>query len=240
MFRDRKVIVVMPAYNAARTLKRTYDEVMAEEIVDLVIVVDDGSKDDTVAVARTLPQTRAPHPSDQPRLRRQSEDLLSPGVGGRRRHRHHDPSRLPIHPASDPRDGRHGGHGPVSLRAGFEDSWRLRLAGRDALVEIPLQSSAHLGREPRDRREALGVPHRLSGLFAGTAGIAHRWRRAPTISSSTIRCSPKSCGWERRLPRSVVPPATSPIPPRSTSRGAWSTGWDACGRRSVFVWPRCG
>jgi len=55
MFRNRKVIVVMPAYNAARTLKRTYDEVMAEEIVDLVIVVDDGSKVDTVAVARMLP-----------------------------------------------------------------------------------------------------------------------------------------------------------------------------------------
>jgi glycosyltransferase involved in cell wall biosynthesis len=55
MFRGKKVVVVMPAYNAARTLKRTYDEVMAEEIVDLVVVVDDGSKDETVAVARTLP-----------------------------------------------------------------------------------------------------------------------------------------------------------------------------------------
>lgn len=55
MLGDKKVIVVMPAYNAARTLKRTYDEVMAAGIVDLVIVVDDGSRDDTVAVARTLP-----------------------------------------------------------------------------------------------------------------------------------------------------------------------------------------
>ena len=55
MFHDQKVIVVMPAYNAARTLKRTYDEVMAQEIVDLVIVVDDASMDDTTAIARTLP-----------------------------------------------------------------------------------------------------------------------------------------------------------------------------------------
>ena len=31
----------MPAYNAARTLRRTYDEVMAQEIVDQIIVVDD-------------------------------------------------------------------------------------------------------------------------------------------------------------------------------------------------------
>jgi len=45
MFRDKKVVVVMPAYNAAKTLQRTYDEVMAQEIVDEVIVVDDGSHD---------------------------------------------------------------------------------------------------------------------------------------------------------------------------------------------------
>jgi glycosyltransferase involved in cell wall biosynthesis len=55
MFRDKKVIVVMPAYNAAGTLRRTYDEVMAQEIVDLVIVVDDASVDETTAIARALP-----------------------------------------------------------------------------------------------------------------------------------------------------------------------------------------
>ena len=58
MYREKKVVVVMPAYNAARTLQRTYDEVMAQEIVDEVIVVDDGSHDETVAIARTLPRTR--------------------------------------------------------------------------------------------------------------------------------------------------------------------------------------
>ena len=47
----------MPAYNAAQTLSRTYDEVMEQGIVDLVIVVDDGSHDETVAIARTLPNT---------------------------------------------------------------------------------------------------------------------------------------------------------------------------------------
>lgn len=57
MFRNKKVVVVMPAYNAAGTLKRTYDETMAQGIVDHVIVVDDQSKDETVAVARTLPNT---------------------------------------------------------------------------------------------------------------------------------------------------------------------------------------
>ncbi|MHC4394847.1 MAG: glycosyltransferase family 2 protein [Planctomycetota bacterium] len=57
MFRDKKVIVFMPAYNAARTLRKTYDEVMTQEIVDLVIIVDDASQDKTSAIAAELPNT---------------------------------------------------------------------------------------------------------------------------------------------------------------------------------------
>jgi glycosyltransferase involved in cell wall biosynthesis len=55
MFKGKKVVVVMPAYNAARTLLKTYNEVMEQEIVDQVIVVDDASQDKTVTVARSLP-----------------------------------------------------------------------------------------------------------------------------------------------------------------------------------------
>lgn len=47
----------MPAYNAAQTLRQTYDEVMAQQIVDQVIVVDDASFDETVRIAKTLPNT---------------------------------------------------------------------------------------------------------------------------------------------------------------------------------------
>jgi glycosyltransferase involved in cell wall biosynthesis len=57
MFNNKKVIVIMPAYNAATTLQRTYDEVMAQKIVDLVIVVDDASSDETTKVAEKLPNT---------------------------------------------------------------------------------------------------------------------------------------------------------------------------------------
>lgn len=48
----------MPAYNAARTLRKTYDEVMSQGIVDLVILVDDASDDETAAIAKSLPDTR--------------------------------------------------------------------------------------------------------------------------------------------------------------------------------------
>jgi len=47
----------MPAYNAAQTLRRTYDEVMAQGIVDLVVLVDDKSCDETVSIAGTFPHT---------------------------------------------------------------------------------------------------------------------------------------------------------------------------------------
>jgi glycosyltransferase involved in cell wall biosynthesis len=49
----KKVVVVMPAYNAARTLVQTYDEI-PPGYVDAVLVVDDASTDETVRVARSL------------------------------------------------------------------------------------------------------------------------------------------------------------------------------------------
>ncbi|MDO8684802.1 MAG: glycosyltransferase family 2 protein [Armatimonadota bacterium] len=58
MFKDKKVVVVMPAYNAEQTLRVTYEEVMEQGIVDEIIVVDDASHDETVAVARTLERAK--------------------------------------------------------------------------------------------------------------------------------------------------------------------------------------
>jgi glycosyltransferase involved in cell wall biosynthesis len=58
MISGKKVVVVMPAYNAEKTLRMTYDEVMAQGIVDLVILVDDASRDETSAIASGLPHTR--------------------------------------------------------------------------------------------------------------------------------------------------------------------------------------
>ncbi|NJB86000.1 glycosyltransferase involved in cell wall biosynthesis [Lewinella marina] len=53
MYKDKKVVVVMPAYNAALTLERTYREV-PRDLVDEVILCDDASADETSALARQL------------------------------------------------------------------------------------------------------------------------------------------------------------------------------------------
>ncbi|MBA3608085.1 MAG: glycosyltransferase family 2 protein [Chthoniobacterales bacterium] len=66
MLHGQKIVVVMPAYNAARTLRQTYEEVMAHGIVDRVILVDDASKDETAAMARTLPNVQVEvHPQNR-------------------------------------------------------------------------------------------------------------------------------------------------------------------------------
>jgi glycosyltransferase involved in cell wall biosynthesis len=53
MVNGKKVVVVMPAYNAAKTLQRTYSEIPFD-VVDEVILVDDHSRDNTTALARQL------------------------------------------------------------------------------------------------------------------------------------------------------------------------------------------
>jgi glycosyltransferase involved in cell wall biosynthesis len=53
MLNNKKIVVVLPAYNAALTLERTYKEIPLD-IVDEVVLVDDNSKDDTVKVATAI------------------------------------------------------------------------------------------------------------------------------------------------------------------------------------------
>lgn len=57
MYKGQKVVVVMPAYNAEKTLRETYDVVMNQGVVDAVLVVDDASHDSTVDIAQRLPHT---------------------------------------------------------------------------------------------------------------------------------------------------------------------------------------
>jgi glycosyltransferase involved in cell wall biosynthesis len=59
MYRDKSIVVVMPAYNAEATLERTHREVLDQGVVDLVIVVDDCGRDRTLEIAERLPRTIA-------------------------------------------------------------------------------------------------------------------------------------------------------------------------------------
>lgn len=53
MFEGKKIVVIMPAYNAERTLKKTFDSI-PHNIVDQIILTDDKSTDKTVAVSSEL------------------------------------------------------------------------------------------------------------------------------------------------------------------------------------------
>lgn len=49
----QRIVVVMPAYNAAKTLKMTYND-LPHKAVDKIILVDDGSRDETISIAKEL------------------------------------------------------------------------------------------------------------------------------------------------------------------------------------------
>ncbi|HEG44137.1 MAG TPA: glycosyltransferase family 2 protein [Phycisphaerales bacterium] len=57
MYHNKKVAVIMPAYNAEETLVKTHREVLAQGCVDFVVVVDDFSHDKTTEIAAKLPDT---------------------------------------------------------------------------------------------------------------------------------------------------------------------------------------
>ncbi len=58
MINGKKIVVVMPAYNAEKTLIPTYDEVMEQGCVDFVVLVDDASGDKTAEIASNLKNVR--------------------------------------------------------------------------------------------------------------------------------------------------------------------------------------
>jgi glycosyltransferase involved in cell wall biosynthesis len=60
MLNGNRIVVVLPAYNAAKTLEATYNEIPFE-FVDDIVLVDDASRDDTAEVARSLNITTIVH-----------------------------------------------------------------------------------------------------------------------------------------------------------------------------------
>lgn len=64
MINGKKVVVVMPAYNAEQTLRRTFDEI-PHDIVDDYVLVDDASQDHTARVSRELGINTIVHPQNR-------------------------------------------------------------------------------------------------------------------------------------------------------------------------------
>ena len=96
MIHGKRLVVVMPAYNAEATVEKTLRDV-PEGFVDDVVLVDDASRDGTAAVGERLGLHVVRHPK-QPRLRREPEDVLpgGPAAGGRRGR--DAPPGLPVQP----------------------------------------------------------------------------------------------------------------------------------------------
>ena len=224
MFHGKKIVVVMPAYNAARTLERTFAEIPLD-VVDDVILVDDASRDDTVD-GRARPRAADHRPRPEPRLRRQPEDLLPRGAAPRRRHRRHAAPRLPVHAAADRR------------------RWSAMI------VERPLRRRARLAHPRRARRcqggmplykyvanrfltwrenllvgdEALRVPHRLPRLLARGArdAAARRELRRLRLRQPDARAGDRtsaSRSARSRARRSTSPEASSINFARSVTYG---------------------
>src|SRR5205809_7880088 len=61
---EKKVIAVLPAYNAERTLQATFDDI-PKDWVDEILLVDDCSRDRTVELARQLPMRVVVHPQNR-------------------------------------------------------------------------------------------------------------------------------------------------------------------------------
>ena len=182
--RTPRVVIVMPAYNAARTLERTYADI-PHDLVDRIILVDDVSRDETVDIARQL-GPRRDHPQPEPRLRRQPEDLLRRGARGRRRHRRHAPPRLPVRRDADP-----GAHRADRRRRARPDARQPvpgRPAGRrHAALEVRQQPVPD--RSSRTSPSGSTCPSTTPGC-GPTAGTCSR--RSRTSSTATTSCSTRS------------------------------------------------
>ena len=161
-----KVVVVMPAYNAANTLQMTYTE-LPHDAVDLVILVDDGSSDQTVRIARELGLALFVHNrnygygANQKTCYREALKAGAETVVMVHPDYQYDPKLLPdvIRPIQEDR-------ADVVLGAAPR---RKPHAARDALVEIRCQPLFDLARKHRLWIELVGISHGLPGFPARSA-----------------------------------------------------------------------
>ena len=206
MERAKKVVVVMPAYNAEKTLERTLDDI-PREWVDEIILVDDASRDGTVALARKLGLRVFVHAENR-------------GYGGNQktcyteamklgaRHHDHGPPRPPVRPHRHPPARGPAPRGGVRRRVRLPDARRPPARGRHAQVEVPGQ---HLPDGLRER-DVLHVPHRvpfraprLLAALSRDGQLHGEFRRFRLrLRRSSPRASSTGCGSARSPSRRAI------------------------------------
>ena len=191
MFHGNRIVVVMPAYNAALTIERTTREIPMD-LVDEIVVTDDASRDDTVEVARRLGLRTLVHDRNR-------------GYGGNQKTCYTEALRLGadivvmLHPDYQ--------YTPKLLPAmiGLRDRRPLRRRARLARARRPRAGGRHAGLQVRrqstpDRRRRTccagrSSPSTTPATAPSRARCSSRCRcsRTRTTSSSTTRCWRRSC-----------------------------------------------
>ena len=154
-----KVVVVMPAYNAAKTLHMTYQD-LPHELVDLVILVDDGSSDETAQIARDMGLELFVHHrnygygANQKTCYREALKAGADIVVMVHPDYQYDPTLLPeiVRPIQE---------GRADVRAGIAPDGNQSHEAGHALVEIRLQSLSYLGGKRHFRAQAFRVSYRV-------------------------------------------------------------------------------
>ena len=149
MINRKKVVVVMPAYNAAKTLASTYKEIQ-KEIVDEILLVDDASVDDTVKLSNNLGIKTFIHQSNL-------------GYGGNQKTCYNEALKtnadivIMLHPdlsipsEPDPVYGEYDRLERIRCRVRVTNSWCWSASERHAFIQICGQPAAHLVSKPHSR-----------------------------------------------------------------------------------------
>ncbi len=164
-----KVVVVMPAYNAAKTLHMTYQD-LPRELVDLVILVDDGSSDETAQIAREMGLELFVHNrnygygANQKTCYREALKAGADIVVMVHPDYQYDPTLLPeiVRPIQE---------GSADAVLGSRLMGTNPDEARHALVEIHFEPLSDMGGKCHVRFAPIGIPYRLSRISPRGAGI---------------------------------------------------------------------
>jgi len=169
LINGKRIAVVMPAYNAERTLEQTVREL--SDVVDIKILVDDSSKDKTAELSRELGVETFVHDANYGYGRNQQtcyREALAAGAD----------IVVMLHPDYQytptlvPAMAGMVASGVYDMVLGSRILGAGALKGRDAVLQIRCQPAADGFSKCVFGREAFGVSHRVQGFLTGTAGNA--------------------------------------------------------------------